>query len=151
MTDYVLMDDFSALGIRRVHVMSPVEVDQTPYVEMMQAEDGETVMVMLWKDELDNHHLYLAWRLNMNSYPMWCVTVDGDLAGAVQKAARRYQVRFGRWPNRAHIRQAADLPKGVELRGEQGEVLTRVDFAPVEKCWQMNVVGVFYQEGEHGE
>ena len=150
MTDYVLRDDVSALGIRRMHVMSPVEVDQTPYVEMMQAEDGETVMVMQWKDDLDNHHLYLAWRLNM-SYPMWCVTVDGDLAGAVQKAARRYQARFGQWPNRAHICQAADLPKGVELRDEQGEVLTRVDFAQVEKCWQSNVVGVFYQEGEHGE
>lgn len=151
MSDYVLRDDMSALGIRRVHVMAAVEVGQGPYAAQMQAEDGETVMVMTWKDDLDNHHLYLAWRLNM-SYPMWCETVDGDLAGAVQKAARRYQVRFGRWPNRAHIRQAEGLPRGVELRGEQGEVITRVDFAPVEKCWQPNVVGVYYtEEIEHGE
>ena len=85
------------------------------------------------------------------SYPMWCVTVDSDLAGAVHKAAQRYQARFGKWPNRAHICQAEGLPPGVELRDEQGEVLTRVDFAPLEKCWQANVVGVYYEEVEHGD
>ena len=151
MTDYVLRDDISALGIRRLHVMrAEMEVEQGPYVERMQAEDGETVMVMLWKDELDNHHLYLAWRLNMN-YPMWCWTIDGNLAEATAKAARRFLARFGKWPNRAHIRQAEGLPPGVELRDEQGEVLTRVDFAPLDNCWQANVVGVYYEEVEHGD
>lgn len=154
MADYVILDDMSKLGLRRLHVMRPgTEVDVEKYVRMAMDEGAEIQSVLKWLDEdLDNHHLYLTWRLTMASEPMYCWGIGGDFGLAVSKASASYLKRFGRWPNRVMTRQADGLPPGVELMGSDGEVCARLELEAVETGFQAGMVGVFYREdGDHGQ
>lgn len=153
MADYVILNDMSELGMRRLHVMRPGKaVDEKPYVDQVLEESGELQMVFHWHDEaLDNHHLYLTWRFGMAEEPMYCWGIGGDFGLAVSKASACYLKRFGRWPNRVMTRQTEGLPSGVELKNPEGEVCARLELEAVEKGFQAGVVGVFYrEEGERG-
>jgi hypothetical protein len=151
MTDYLIQDDISYLGLRRLHVMRPdAPVEEGQYLARIAEEDGELLLDLRWVDELENHHYLAAWRLNMD-YPMWCMKFNGDFGLAVSQAARSYQVRFGLLPNRVRTLCREDLPPWVELAQEDGAVIQRIEIEAVENNFPARVVGVYsVQEASDG-
>jgi len=146
---YVVRDDTSSAGLRRLHVLDSKEIDPTPYVQKA-LDEGEIKSWMSYQDdELGDYHFLLFWRLKMAGYPIWAKNIDkgqqvGDAIGA---AAVRYFQRQGRWPNKAIVRQnGAEIPKSVLLMDKNQDQTGFVSVEVVQKNWQKGVVGVYYED-----
>lgn len=119
METFVLRDDVSWAGLRRYHGMRPGEaVEEAAVLEAMRAEGGELLARLAWVDEdLGNHHLYLAWRCQVEA--MFVATMEKKsseadylraLQGAIGRAAAGYEAKAGRLPNRAVVRDPLPGP-----------------------------------------
>lgn len=140
---FVVQDDVSYRGLRRVHLLGNSKI---PVEEMMaRAEDENAELEGVWEwedDELGQWHIYGVWRVNMASqYSMFCVSVGkgGDVDGALMRAIRMYQERMGEWPNRFLTRVGLVGHEKVVYEKEMVE-LVRVE---VEINFPVGVVGVY--------
>jgi len=112
---FVVLDDMSRYGLRRLHLLGAFPVDADPYLDQMEAIGGIPLVKMEYEDDLGNYHLYLAWRFVMEA--MVVFGIDGcDLGEAIGKAAVGYFRRFGVWPDWGVIRGTGDA-KNASLDG----------------------------------
>lgn len=135
--DYVIRDDTSRFGLGRLHIMRAGEmVDLEPYVDRIEAEDRQIETIATWHDEeLDNYHLYIAWRYKMADYPMWGRQIDGDLAGSIALAANNYHKKFGQWPNTAIVREGTTLPTSLIKVTSPDKKIILAEIELVAKPW----------------
>lgn len=157
--EFVLRDDTSSHGIRRLHVINNRgPVDGLGLRTWIEDNGGEIGFVLSWQDvELGVSHFYMAWKESkMASYPIWCTEIDRDpkvatcenVRSSVGRAAVTYHRKFGTWPNKAILRSDYWDPKiepWLELQVND-EIVGRVEIWPVDIQWQTGVVGVYIEE-----
>lgn len=147
---YVVRDDTSCLGLRRLHLLSDQELDAERILRGVLAEGGEITAWYAWKDKtLGNYHLYIGWRYKMTGPAMWAVNVDGTLDNTIQRAVVGYRKRFKKLPNRAIVRRnGVDLDgQEIQMMDEQGEELGEIRIVAVDTGWQNGVIGVWRDDG----
>lgn len=137
---FVVRDDMSRAGLRRLHLLGHVPVYADFYLSQMLTDGGTVQMVARYEDDIGNFHLYMAWRMVMEKMVVFAID-GGDVVQATGEAAVSYYERLGVWPDRAVVRVGMDGPKGIELINEE-EVVGKVMIERVD--WMRNGdVGVY--------
>jgi len=130
---FVVLDDMSRFGLRRLHLLGAYPIDADLYLDQMEAIGGIAELKLEYVDDLGNYHLFLAWRFVMEA--MFCIQIQDASAfqEAIGKAAVGYFRRFGVWPDRGVIRTGdggrgtgEGEIKSMELRQEDGELVGNV-------------------------
>lgn len=156
MTAVLLRDDFSRYGLGRLHVVQGgCAPEREEWEEVVERRGGVVVECFEWADlDVRMHHLYVAWRLEMITEPMYCVGMEHGKANsassleqafgwAVARAAEGLFRRVGAWPNRAVVlKNGVALPEYVELKTPEG-VVYPVIVQVVERGLQEGLVGVY--------
>lgn len=148
MDPFVVRDDISEYGLRRVHLLHIEKIDPMTIVEWALAEDSELEGIWEWEDaDLNQWHLYGVWRIGMSvNYPMYCVGVDPKKDGALEKglfmAIGRFMETMHMQPNRVVVREGliSDALIGMEMKDG---VKVELEVVTVKSSFPVNVVGVY--------
>lgn len=143
---YIIQDDVSRFGLKRLHVMRPKPIseedidDLDSELESIQA-DNRREFVLQWIDEIGNHHAFLAKRLMMGTKMF---VAQGKFEQALKEAARGYLSRTSKLPNRVVVHAGAETPDKVILNETAALVEKRI--------WmQAGYVGVYRADGDQNE
>jgi hypothetical protein len=135
MSEVILSNDVSRLGLRRLHVVSPKQVKRENWLARLPETAIDTLSVMdFMESELGVWHLHLWWEareiLPLNIEGMICECVmwwigkaygEGDrpatLREAADLAASLWWMKKGVWPGRCLVQK---LPKAATADTEVG-------------------------------
>ena len=143
---YVIQDDVSRYGLRRMHLMRKVKYGEEEVEKLLNEMEGEsparmtTAYATTWQDEVGNWHLFMAWREMMETM----YVASGKFCEALVQATRGYMRRFGNLPDRVIVREGTEAPELVQLEGDG-----RSQRAVVKRCGWMRKgdVGVYVEAG----
>ena len=157
---YVIRDDVSEHGLRRLHVVGMSNTEAAEAVlQKAELEGGQVELRYAWLDEvLDQWHAYGVWRCGMGGYPMYAVGVGGkkgaqEVAEAIWRGVERYRTRMNaenadkeEW---RVIARKGLVPDEVMVVGDGNHQVT-VRRVEVENGWQAGVVGVWREKAADG-
>jgi hypothetical protein len=148
MTESVVRDDMSEVGLRRVRVLSGNPIDVKAWIDKMIPAEARESTYLGWKDQMTGmHHLYLCWRAGMSAMRVFAMR-GRSVAETAGQAACRYQQVHGAWPNTALVREGTvGMPEALEVR--EGETVKTVLRFKAVKWMMAGDVGVMIEKEEN--
>lgn len=147
--NFVVRDDFSDYGLRRLHMLSTGQIGVEDFLERVEREGGELQASLSWQDEVGNFHVYLAWRQMMGEAMQFesMEKGDGNLGPALMRAISRYGKRVGRLPNRAVVREGTPGPEKLPVKCGEQEIVMRIGRV---EWMRAGDVGVWWEDEPEG-